>query len=419
MISGAFLGLSRSKGLDDASERSRCGASAPRTTSSTVTGSSAAPTDGGDSDVNGGGDLTSDGGEKGLPPVCGDGDGEFRTNPEVALLAGCEEIGGNLVLSGTVDHYARGRRRSSRSPALSRLSPRPRPNPRPRADALEACLVGSASLMKPIQTAIESLQAKGLCPRLHVDVTHEDAVVPDFVRDKWKERLVIDLDPSYPLDLAFTEVGVEADLSFGGYVTRCTFPWAAIYVVADRGTGRGQVFARNIPDSLRHEYGAPAPQVPALDPELAQDPRRHQAQDGLASPQACRGRVACQPAPGRASARAGPRAGRGRERGRGDARRGRGRRGRRVRRAGGTEAPVRVQGDRRRELISRGRGSGGSSAVARRASCGAGPRAHGLGAVVEAHQQVDPVPGDAVGIDVWRRGGSVRIGGEAGEDRPD
>jgi len=118
--------------------------------------------------------------------------------------------------------------------------------------------------MKPIQTAIESLQAKGLCPRLHVDVTHEDAVLPDFVRDRWKERLVIDLDPSYPLDLAFTEVGVEADLSFGGYVTRCTFPWAAIYVVADRGTGRGQVFAGNIPDSLRHEYGAPAPQAPTL-----------------------------------------------------------------------------------------------------------------------------------------------------------
>ncbi len=121
--------------------------------------------------------------------------------------------------------------------------------------------------MKPIQTAIESLQAKGLCPRLHVDVTHEDAVLPDFVRDKWKERLVIDLDPSYPLDLAFTAVGVDADLSFGGYVTRCTFPWAAIYVVADRGTGRGQVFAGNIPDSLRHQYGgAPAPQ--ALDLEL-------------------------------------------------------------------------------------------------------------------------------------------------------
>jgi stringent starvation protein B len=118
--------------------------------------------------------------------------------------------------------------------------------------------------MKPIQDAIESLHAKELCPRLHVDVTHADAVCPDFVRDKWQQRLVIDLDPSYPLDLAFTKVGVEADLSFGGYVTRCTFPWAAIYVVADRGTGRGQVFASNIPASLRHEFA----RAPALDPEL-------------------------------------------------------------------------------------------------------------------------------------------------------
>jgi stringent starvation protein B len=121
--------------------------------------------------------------------------------------------------------------------------------------------------MKSIQDAIESLHKKSLCPRLHVDVTHANAVCPDFVRDKWKERLVIDLDPNYPLDLAFTKVGVEADLSFGGYVTRCVFPWAAIYVVADRGTGRGQVFAGNIPASLRHEFG---PRAPAIDPELTE-----------------------------------------------------------------------------------------------------------------------------------------------------
>lgn len=120
--------------------------------------------------------------------------------------------------------------------------------------------------MQPIKTAIESLHAKQLCPRLHVDVTHADAVCPDFVREKWQEQLVIDLDPSYPLDLEFTKVGVEADLSFGGYVTRCTFPWTAIYVVADRASGRGQVFATNIPVSLRHKFGPPP--EPTLDPEL-------------------------------------------------------------------------------------------------------------------------------------------------------
>jgi stringent starvation protein B len=124
--------------------------------------------------------------------------------------------------------------------------------------------------MKSIQDAIESLHAKELCPRLHVDVTHTDAVCPDFVREKWQQRLVIDLDPSYPLDLGFTKVGVEADLSFGGYVTRCVFPWDAIYVVADRATGRGQVFASNIPASLRHEFGAPTPasKAASIDPEL-------------------------------------------------------------------------------------------------------------------------------------------------------
>lgn len=120
--------------------------------------------------------------------------------------------------------------------------------------------------MKPIQDAIESLQNKSLCPRLHVDVTHADAVCPDFVRDKWQQQLLIDLDPSYPLDLAFTKVGVEADLSFGGHVARCVFPWAAIYVVGDRDTGRGQVFASNIPPSLREKFGLP--REPVLDPKL-------------------------------------------------------------------------------------------------------------------------------------------------------
>ncbi|PRQ09510.1 ClpXP protease specificity-enhancing factor SspB [Enhygromyxa salina] len=119
--------------------------------------------------------------------------------------------------------------------------------------------------MQPVQSAIESLQAKGQCPRLHVNVTHEDAVCPDFVREKWTQRLIIDLDPSYPLELEFTEIGVEANLSFGGYVTRCTFPWVAIYIVAERDTGRGRVFEQNIPASLRAEL---TPTPAGVDPKL-------------------------------------------------------------------------------------------------------------------------------------------------------
>ncbi|NVB38629.1 hypothetical protein G6O69_12380 [Pseudenhygromyxa sp. WMMC2535] len=109
--------------------------------------------------------------------------------------------------------------------------------------------------MHPIQRAIESLHENERCPRLHVDVTHAQAVCPDFVREQWKQQLVIDLDPSYPLELAFTEVGVEADLSFGGYVTRCVFPWDAIYVVVDRETGRGLVFEERMPQAVREQRG--------------------------------------------------------------------------------------------------------------------------------------------------------------------
>lgn len=84
----------------------------------------------------------------------------------------------------------------------------------------------------------------------------EGVVCPDFIRDQWRERLIIDLDPSYPLDLAFLEEALSADLSFGGYVTRCTFPYGSVYVVADRSTGRGIVLDQNMPDSVkRSRYG--------------------------------------------------------------------------------------------------------------------------------------------------------------------
>ncbi len=102
-----------------------------------------------------------------------------------------------------------------------------------------------------VQSLIESIHADGSCPRLQVDLTCDGIVCPDFVCEKWGEELVIDLDPSYPLDLEFTATGVDVDLSFGGYVTRCTFPYAAIYMVADRATGRGILIDENMPESVR------------------------------------------------------------------------------------------------------------------------------------------------------------------------
>jgi stringent starvation protein B len=112
-------------------------------------------------------------------------------------------------------------------------------------------------MVHPVQSVVESLYAAGRCPRLHVNATCEGVVCPDFIREQWQERLIIDLDASYPLDLSFTEDGIGADLSFGGYVTRCIFPWRAVYVVADRATGRGIVLDQNMPESVRRSRATP------------------------------------------------------------------------------------------------------------------------------------------------------------------
>ena len=106
-------------------------------------------------------------------------------------------------------------------------------------------------MVHPIQSMVESLNSEGSCPRLHVNVTYDGVVCPEFIREEWQEQLVIDLDPSYPLDLVFTEDGVEVDLSFKGFVTRCIFPWKSIYVVADRDGDKGLVIEENMPESVR------------------------------------------------------------------------------------------------------------------------------------------------------------------------
>jgi stringent starvation protein B len=112
-------------------------------------------------------------------------------------------------------------------------------------------------MVHPVQSVVESLYAAGRCPRLHVNATCEGVVCPDHIREQWRERLIIDLDASYPLDLTFAEEGIGADLSFGGTVTRCTFPWKAIYVVADRASGKGIVLDQNMPESVRRSRTPP------------------------------------------------------------------------------------------------------------------------------------------------------------------
>jgi stringent starvation protein B len=123
-------------------------------------------------------------------------------------------------------------------------------------------------MVHPVQSVIESLYAAGRCPRLHVDATHASVTVPDFIRQQWRERLIIDLDASYPLDLVFGEHGLAADLSFGGHVTRCSFPWEAIYIVTDRSTGRGIVLDRHVPESVKRQ-SAGQPPAAGLEPAVA------------------------------------------------------------------------------------------------------------------------------------------------------
>jgi len=99
----------------------------------------------------------------------------------------------------------------------------------------------------PIQVAIEDVYAAGHTPRLQVDSRRRDVEVPDFIRRAWQARLVIDLDPSYPLDLAYDADGISVDLAFQGQVTRCKLGWAGVYAVIDRTTGRGIVIEAHLP----------------------------------------------------------------------------------------------------------------------------------------------------------------------------
>lgn len=105
----------------------------------------------------------------------------------------------------------------------------------------------STQLHHPIQRAIEDVYATGHTPRVQVDARRVDVTVPEFIRKQWQARLVIDLDPSYPLNLAYTKEGLVVELAFQGQVTRCLFGWLSIYAIIDRSTGRGIVVESHLP----------------------------------------------------------------------------------------------------------------------------------------------------------------------------
>ncbi|UJR86814.1 ClpXP protease specificity-enhancing factor SspB [Sandaracinus amylolyticus] len=117
-----------------------------------------------------------------------------------------------------------------------------------------------AEIHHPIHAAIDDIWNAGHTPRIQVDARRDDVVVPEFVKTKWGARLVLDLDASWPLNLTTSAAGIEVDLAFQGQVTRCTLPWASIYVVLDRATGRGIVIESHLPkdDTLQTHPERPA-----------------------------------------------------------------------------------------------------------------------------------------------------------------
>ncbi len=58
---------------------------------------------------------------------------------------------------------------------------------------------------------------------------------------------MIDLPLAHPLGLEFDANAVSADLTFDGDLIRCVFPYASVYIVADRDTGEGIVIDENVP----------------------------------------------------------------------------------------------------------------------------------------------------------------------------
>lgn len=111
----------------------------------------------------------------------------------------------------------------------------------------------------PIQLGIEKLYAAGKTPRIRLDARRNDVVVPENVRERWQDSLVIDLDPGYPLNLVYEPDALHVDLAFAGHVSRCTFTWQSIYGLFDRASGQGVQIASHLPKAELPAALRPAP----------------------------------------------------------------------------------------------------------------------------------------------------------------
>lgn len=101
--------------------------------------------------------------------------------------------------------------------------------------------------------------------------------LPQSIIDVWREELPIDLDPAYPLDLVYDDLGFSCTLSFREPVV-CFIPWKSIYILKDRETKTGMIVEANLPlnwtaENEGNSVGGgipvssvePRPGLPALD----------------------------------------------------------------------------------------------------------------------------------------------------------
>lgn len=124
-------------------------------------------------------------------------------------------------------------------------------------------MTSSMDIAEYIQYALNVVWDAGGTPSIIVDATHQDVIVPDFVRARWRDNLCIELNANYPLNMQTDKDGLYVDLAFSGQVSRCTFPWKRVYMLVNSLTSKAIVIPAHTPASFGAPSPPPAPVVPA------------------------------------------------------------------------------------------------------------------------------------------------------------
>lgn len=91
----------------------------------------------------------------------------------------------------------------------------------------------------PLKMLLDQIWNEGHTPRVIIDATHMDVIIPDWLRAQHKDHLVLDLKAADPMNFEFLFESFSADFAFSGTVVRCTIPWKRIVAIIDRDIGTG------------------------------------------------------------------------------------------------------------------------------------------------------------------------------------